>query len=206
MTRQEVMDQLLDAPKHVFSAEAGLLNAEQCHRSAKEALADREASLMIEGLAGKNADERQARLREQTESLRAQVEETRVHVEFLRLAAESERAKFSSLRAVAKLMAVEDAGLAEVIGKLDHLQTIFAQEAAEVGMHVARLEETQEAHGEAIVRLEGQQGDAAREAQAVAALATRLLDLEATVARLAGTQQGHTEALGELLTRGDVVA
>ncbi len=192
MTRQELLDQLLAAPKHLFAAEAGLLNAEQCHRSAREALADREASLLISGVEGRNEPQRQAHLREQTESLRAQVEETRVHVEFLRLSAEKERAQFSSLRAVAKLMAVEDTGLAEVIGKLEQLSAVMEQAHSELGMHMARLEERQEAHEKELMGLVGSQGDVLREAEASAAVATRLLAIEETVSR-------HSEAICRLL-------
>jgi hypothetical protein len=192
MTRPELLDKLLDAPKHLFSAEAGLMNAEQCHRSAKEALADREASLLIEGLDGKSADVRQAQLREKTESLRAQVEETRVHVEFMRLSAESERAKFSALRASARLMAVEDLGMAEVLEQLAKVTAAQAQANIETGRHLARLEEAQEAHARAIEGLLGEREDTGREAEARAELANRVLQMEATVGQ-------HGEAICRLL-------
>jgi hypothetical protein len=166
-SKQELIEQLLAAPARLFAAEAALLNAQQAHRQAVEALADREASLRIEGLDGNSADVRQAQLRERTENLRADVESARATVEFLRLAAENERALFSSLRAAARLAAVEDLGMAEVLEQLAKLAAVQARANVETGRHLARLEETQQrleetqqVHGDAICRLLEREGAA----------------------------------------------
>ncbi len=154
LTRGELIEELLKTPERIFAAEATLLNSEQVHRQAKEALADREASLLIEGtIDGKNAELRQARLREATESLRAHVEETRAPVEFLRLAAEKEQQQLQVLRSVARLLATEESGLLEVLEQVARLNAAVAQANAELCQHIARIEETQEAHAEALVRL-----------------------------------------------------
>lgn len=153
MMRSELVDELLSLPEKLFAAEAALLNAEQVHRQAKEALEDRVTSLLIEGLDGKNEAQRQALLRERTESPRADVEGSRATVEFLRLAAERERARFAALRATARLMAVDEQGNAEIIEQLALLTNLQARASVEMGQHIARIEETQAAHAEAIVRL-----------------------------------------------------
>lgn len=150
MTRSELVDELLSLPEKLFNAEAALLNAEQVHRQAREALADREASLLIEGVAAKNAEMRSALLRERTESLRAAVEGTRATVEFLRLAAERERARFGALRATARLLAVDESGMLEVMEQLAKLTAVTAQANTEVRRHIAKIEEDLAAHAEAI--------------------------------------------------------
>ncbi len=115
MNRYELTGRLLAIPSEIHRAEANAIDANTSLVIAKDALADREAALLLEVDAdgnprvnGKNAEQRAAQLRQATEleraaALQAEVDRAAANSALTRL-----RDEFRAYRACALLLSADD--------------------------------------------------------------------------------------------------
>ena len=79
--KDNVVNILVELPAYIFKAENDVIAAQYTLQKAKDCLADREAELLLSGeINGKNAELRQAQLRQLTESERAAVNDAEVEM------------------------------------------------------------------------------------------------------------------------------
>lgn len=105
--KEGLIEQLLALPEEIMKAEEILIFAQKKLTEAKARLADAEAKLLIEGIEGKNAEQRAAILRQKTEKERIEVERIEEEVLCRKMNLNRRLNEFSALKAVARLLAKE---------------------------------------------------------------------------------------------------
>jgi|GEM_PF-6962407 len=110
-TKETVQDSLLRLMAEMAQVEDKLAQAQIWHDRAKEALADAEAALLLGrgpvAIDGKNAEMREAQLRDATQAERRRLQEAAEELVLARARAEIARQKLSAWKAIARLVAGE---------------------------------------------------------------------------------------------------
>lgn len=105
--KEWLIEQLLALPEEISMAEESLIFSQVKLTEAKTKLADVEAKFLIEGIEGKNAEQRAATLRQKTEKERMEVERMEEEVLCRKMNLNRKLNEFSALKAVARLLAKE---------------------------------------------------------------------------------------------------
>lgn len=109
MDKQYIINRLMALPLEIATAEAEVINAQARVQVAKDSLATTEAELLISGkIDGKNAEQRAAQLRQETEAERAVVATTENDMAQLRAQLSRLQNEFRAMRSVARLLSSEE--------------------------------------------------------------------------------------------------
>jgi hypothetical protein len=115
MERTELITNLLRMPEQIAQAEERFLKAQERLRDARACLEDRRAELLtktrVDGtayLTGKNAEQREAQLHEETAGERIAVERAEAEAGKERIYLERARHEFAAYRSVARLLGGEE--------------------------------------------------------------------------------------------------
>jgi len=113
MNRVSFRARLQQLPKEIAAAETAVCNAADKVQQAKDILTDLEGSLLlgkINGLAidGKNAEQRQAQLREYTKAPREQLQARERELALVRVQLTAVQNEFKSMLALARLLDPEE--------------------------------------------------------------------------------------------------
>lgn len=111
LNRTGLISDLLALPAELAAAEGDLLAAQRALTTAKELLEDSEAAAVLSGAAdAKNAESRTAQVRQLTEAPREAVRQAQDRANRTAIALRVLQARFSALRAVARLLGGEARG------------------------------------------------------------------------------------------------
>jgi hypothetical protein len=108
ITRTELIDTLLQLPEAIRRREYDLLRREEDQERLEEELSFKERELLLTGkIDGKNADIREAQMREHTNGFHEKLAEGRGAIQRAKLDLHYAQARFSALKAAARLLAGE---------------------------------------------------------------------------------------------------
>lgn len=116
MNREAVIKRLAELPEEIEWREEYVLACIVSLEGAKEKLQDEEAALLLNGkIDGKNAEQRQAQLREATKELRKLVADQEANVQDARIRLNKVVNEFKALRTMALLLGGDTGGTGEAV-------------------------------------------------------------------------------------------
>lgn len=105
MDKNELMDRIFKMPTAIFNAEMALFNSQSELAKAKEALAAKEADLYTEGkIDGKNAEIRNAQMRQLTTPERNEIAKAENSLNLARIALSRQQNEFTAYKAIAGML------------------------------------------------------------------------------------------------------
>lgn len=108
VNRENIINELVAMPIELKKVQAQVLCKAEKFEKAKAMLKDRECKLLLDGaIDGKNAEQRFAQLREQTQEERVLVEEAEAELNRAKLELDYAYNRFKALRAVARILGGE---------------------------------------------------------------------------------------------------
>lgn len=108
MTKQDVIGRLADLPERIQQAEYALLEAGETVQSARQTLTDKEGELLTSGqIDGKNAETRNAQIRQLTATQRQYVADAEKQQQEARILLNRALNEFSAARAIARILGTE---------------------------------------------------------------------------------------------------